>query len=190
MDDMETITSEYFINGNNNTTEKMPYYVKYLKNKCKDIKEAYKPYTKTGKYNRVDVEKIVCLTRCKELNGEMWRLYPEKDFDGIGQIEVSNYGRIRLKDGEVLPLVESESKNPEIDDYYDGYLKVLIPSENSQYKLSSKKVYELVAETWLVKPSDKENLQIHHINNNGYENTPENLIYVSREDHKKIHGKG
>ena len=46
-------------------------------------------------------------------------------------------------------------------------------------------VYRLVKETF--DPiKDMEKLQVHHINNNALDNRPENLIWVSEEDHRRI----
>ena len=47
-------------------------------------------------------------------------------------------------------------------------------------------VYQLVAETWLKKPDYSKGWQVHHINNDGYDNRPENLIYLKAEVHRQL----
>jgi hypothetical protein len=98
----------------------------------------------------------------KPLHGEVFRLYPNT---ARIQYEVSNYGRIRLN-GEILEQKEEKK----------GYLKV-----KSDY------VYRWVAETWCNPPANTKGWQVHHITNNGYDNRPANLIWVTEEMHQKIH---
>ena len=84
-----------------------------------NIRNMYKPFTKKGYYcygkdKSAIIDKIVALTRSKDLfdfdeNGN-------KIFEDVRPIknenyEISNFGRIRKKDGEVRPLHES---------YYNG----------------------------------------------------------------------
>ena len=84
-----------------------------------NIRNMYKPFTKKGYYcygkdKSAIIDKIVALTRSKDLfdfdeNGnkifEDWRPIKNENY------EISNFGRIRKKDGEVRPLHES---------YYNG----------------------------------------------------------------------
>ena len=96
---------------------------------------------------------------------EEWKTYPADI-----TVEVSNCGRIR-QNGQILPLTEVE----------DGYLYV----STQKFK---EKVYRLVAETWCIDPDKPSAYNIvHHIDNNGYNNTPENLIWVNKEQHSRIH---
>ena len=104
-------------------------------------------------------------------NQELWKKWQPKDVDTDLEIEVSSFGRVRQYH-RILPLQEIE------DGYlyarFDGYEKC--------------KVYRLVAETWCSSPDKpKEFNVVHHIDNNGYNNTPENLIWVTQEQHCKIH---
>jgi hypothetical protein len=46
--------------------------------------------------------------------------------------------------------------------------------------------YRLVAETWIENPDPKKYNQVHHIINNGYNNTIFNLMWVTYEQHKII----
>ena len=119
------------------------------------------------KYWLTDEEFENVLPKLKEQAGkkEEWKIYPTDI-----SVEVSNCGRIR-QNGQILPMTEVE----------DGYLYV----STKNFKA---KVYRLVAENWCInadKPSAYDT--VHHIDNNGYNNTPENLIWVNKEQHSQIH---
>lgn len=100
---------------------------------------------------------------------EKWKAYPED-----GSVEVSNCGRVR-QNGQILPMTEKKGK--------DVCLEVSVAGKR-QHNLI---VYRLVAETWCVDPDKPaECNEVHHIDNNGYNNTPENLMWVTRAQHWKI----
>jgi hypothetical protein len=48
------------------------------------------------------------------------------------------------------------------------------------------RVYRFVAETWSEGPNDTLDWEVHHITNNGYDNRPENLIWIKSRLHKQI----
>jgi hypothetical protein len=99
----------------------------------------------------------------KPLEGELFRDYPKNN-----KIKVSNKGRIKINDG----IVKQHQETP-------GYLYA------DTYK--SKFVYRLVAETWLERPDgDIKGLEVHHIDNNGFNNTVENLLWVTKKFHGRI----
>lgn len=50
-------------------------------------------------------------------------------------------------------------------------------------------VYQIVADIWLEKPSNASGLRVHHITNNGYDNRPQNLVWVTEAEHKILHDK-
>lgn len=151
-----------------------------------NIQNMYKPFTKKGYYyygkdEPVIVDKIVALTRSKDLfdideNGnkiaEDW-----KPIKGNEEYEISNFGRIRKKNGEVQPLHESYYNG---HDYSDGYL------EFSGFSIHREvaKAFNCVSE---LEKTNYKNYEAHHINNNGHENTPENLIWLKKEQHKIVH---
>lgn len=93
-------------------------------------------------------------------------------------VEVSNFGRVRY-DNEIIQQVDDPSHQN------GGWLWLECP----QYKfLHHQYVYRLVADAWLKShPNTDDKWARHHINNNGYDNRPENLIWVTAEEHAKIH---
>ena len=92
-------------------------------------------------------------------------------------ITVSNYGRVKIK-GKIVTQYQ----------YKFGYLAIKITDEILY------DVYRLVAETWVKCPVentfeyDGNNCWVvHHITDNGFDNRPENLVWLSRNSHSKIH---
>ncbi len=179
----EIFEHTYYLNGcddvNKDETINKSYALKDLREQVKDTQENYikyyEPFRKTGFYKHTKVEKLVCMTKT-ELLGEKWRTHQKLS------IEVSNYGRVRVSKKNILDQFEEDvgpNKYP-----HDGYLQVRI-GENQK---SCIYVYKLVIDTWVVLNLDKRCIyDIHHINNNGYDNTPENLIKIKRCQHKAIH---
>jgi hypothetical protein len=121
----------------------------------------------------------------KELPGEIFRKYPKnpnhilykfREFfasekGGNYIIEVSNYGRIKINDNIAKQI---EEKN--------GWFYIKI-TETVNYP-----VYRLVAETWCkcFFEDSTDNWQVHHLSNDGYDNTPNNLIWIKGNFHNKI----
>lgn len=92
------------------------------------------------------------------------------------KIEVSNLGRIKLND---VVAHQFQGKY--------GWLYVKINNKNIY------DVYRLVAETWVRCPvedtlnySDHNCWIVHHITDNGFDNRPQNLIWMSWNDHGKL----
>ena len=104
------------------------------------------------------------------LPGEYFRVYKEDQL-----IEVSNYGRIKHK-GDLL---EQYVRNGELPDY----LSVYIPAPGSY----EDHVWRFVAKTWYENPDKKEKTIVHHLTNNGFDNRPCNLLWVTDIEHGKIH---
>jgi hypothetical protein len=119
----------------------------------------------------------------QNLPGEVFRKYPRninyayvnfrpflksKEYENYN-IEVSNYSRIRIN-GLIEKQVEVKN----------GYF--YIKSNTIDYP-----VYRFVAEVWCECPfSDSVGWQVHHISNDGNDNTPENLIWIEGSSHNKI----
>jgi len=86
----------------------------------------------------------------------------------------SNYGRVKIEN----KIMIQEKKN---DHDYD-YLII----KSNQYLPD---VHRIIAQIWCEKPHGKNygELEVHHINNNGFDNRPCNLIFVDHETHSAIH---
>ncbi len=118
-------------------------------------------------------EKINLLKDYVDEKDEVWTLAQKLNRPDV-EIEISNFRQIRiLKEYKILTQFEKSHE-------YDGYLEVEIPNYGKTL------VYKLVAETF--KPINNiAGYEVHHINNNSYENTPENLIWLSTENRRQIH---
>jgi hypothetical protein len=109
----------------------------------------------------------------KLLDGEEFKDHPSCP------VKVSNLGRIMQK-GNVLKQFPDETKK-----YPYGYLQVRFINTTKREKTFY--VYKLVAETWCTNPDRSLYTDIHHINNNGTNNTVQNLIWLTCEQHAEIH---
>jgi hypothetical protein len=133
-----------------------------------ELKKMVKPssYEYVNVYNGIPVHKIM---EIEPLPGEVFRKYPKNEI-----IEVSNLGRIKIENR----IVE------QWDDDSNGrgwlYVKIGKIIDYPRY------VYRFVAETWCQCPDDLLGWQVHHITNNGYDNRPENLIWIKENLHKQI----
>ena len=122
----------------------------------------------------------------KNMPGEIFRPYPIKidlatlefrdflrentcDKDRKYYIECSNFGRIKVNGNISKPIEEKL-----------GWLYIYFG--DTKYP-----VYRIVAETWCMCTSgNSSGWQVHHISNDGYDNTPENLLWIKGDAHKKI----
>ncbi len=105
---------------------------------------------------------------------EIWINIPSAE-----NYEASNYGNIRrARPGP--NTYEGKPVKPVIDK--SGYFKVIVVVDG---KLRSYRVHNLIAETWIGKRPD--NNEIHHINGNRRDNHETNLEYLSGEEHKLRH---
>jgi len=119
----------------------------------------------------------------KNLPGEIFRKYPKNinfayhDFRPFLQsdeskkynIEVSNYGRIKINN-DIKKQIEEKI----------GYFYV--KTEKIHYP-----VWRFVAEVWCEFPFDDTlGWQVHHISNDGNDNTPDNLMWIKDSSHNSI----
>lgn len=103
------------------------------------------------------------------LPGEEWR-----DLPGYNQYSISNMGRVKYNDVIV----------PQDDTERTGYLKLDVEKKlNVDHSVN---VYTLVAKVFLGK-KEGDGYDVHHIDNNGYDNRPENLILLTRTQHNAVH---
>ena len=115
----------------------------------------------------------------KLLNNEVFR---ENEYfkDNYNlKLEISNYGRIKINNEFKIPEIEKNT--------FKHGLKIYINKD-----WSKKSIHRLVKETFdpIFEMDKREGgfmkYEVHHLNNNGNDNRLENLLWVTREDHKKI----
>lgn len=157
----------------------------YFKKEIKSFAEYTKDNYKTLYNNKI--EEITAFNKQSEdLKGEDW-----KEYSKIPKLKISNLGRIQYDD-VILNQVE-EFKNDESKTHI-GYLQ-LDKEQATELEIWSKikenYIYQLVANIWLDEPDDFENeiYEVHHIDNDGYNNTVDNLIWVKKCQHGHIHSK-
>jgi hypothetical protein len=133
-----------------------------------ELKKMVKPstYEYVNVYDGIPVHKI---REIEPLPGEVFRKYPKKEM-----IEASNLGRIKIEN-EIIEQWDDDSKGK-------GWLSIKMGKILDYPKY----VYRFVAETWCQCPDDLTGWEVHHITNNGYDNRPENLIWIKRDLHKQI----
>lgn len=146
---------------------------------------------------------------------EKWRTCKSSDaicqMNGIDEtkyeIQASDFGRVRLRiknkdEWDICPLYEKDNRTQKLnksvlknlierhkkgEEVKIGYL---IAKNRENGKFLDLHVYCLVADAWLedytYNPYNKTNKQIHHITNDGYDNSPENLIVLDDSTHSMI----
>lgn len=109
-----------------------------------------------------------------EIDGEKWKSLSH--IKVYTKYSVSNFGRVKFN-GHILP---------QGDDVKQGYLKI---DPKKQYRVNHGiNVYTLVACGFLGKTIG-DGYDVHHIDNNGYNCTVENLVLLTRAQHKAVHYK-
>ena len=103
---------------------------------------------------------------------EIWREVPDNK-----KYTVSNLGRIKLNG----ILVHQDDEN------FNGYLKMTKTTEGKDSDNRSENIYVFVAKAFF-SLEELHGKCIHHINNNGYDCHPENLILLTPPQHSKVHG--
>lgn len=105
------------------------------------------------------------------LLGEEWRKLPNYE-----NYCISTMGRVKYK----CKIVRQDDKAQTC------YLKLDVDKEMRVDH--SVNVYTLVAKAFLGK-KEGDGYDVHHIDNNGYDNRPENLILLTRTQHHAVHSK-
>lgn len=106
------------------------------------------------------------------LEGEIWKEYPLNP-----EYLVSNLGRIKF-DGKIQPQTDQVDENGKIK---GGYLVL----ENK--KLKQDYIYNFVAYTFLGKV-EGDGYHVHHITNDGNDNSTNNLVLLTAIEHSIVHG--
>ena len=89
--------------------------------------------------------------------------------------QVSNLGRIKINDTILLQ-----------EAYKDGYLVISNKNNISGIGDNSKEIFYFISAAFFGKSNGK---VIHHINNNGYDCRPDNLILLEPREHSQVHGR-
>lgn len=106
----------------------------------------------------------------QKFDNEKWEYLPCNT-----HYEVSSLGRIKY-DKQFIK---------QNDSYKDGYLTLVQP-ENFPKIDTSTYVYTFVAKTFLGK-KDGDGLHVHHLDNNGYDCSIENLVLLTPQQHRAVH---
>lgn len=169
--------------------ENIPLSVSYSLDELNSIVQKY-VYSKTD--NSYNGKPVYPNLDDHQLGGECWRPYStiikatDTDFNfrtnmqkedvGKYEIQVSNIGRIKV----------GKSVNRQMQNKF-GWLYVNITPKIKYY------VYRLVAEVWNDCPVENTTEHavdsywtVHHLTNNGFDNRPSNLIWLSKEQHDAI----
>ena len=183
------IAQEIYINDESNETVKKEYTISELKELLVPAFMINSYYAKCpSKYWIWQYEK-------KDLECEKWRKCPN-----FPKYEASNYGRIRdAKTKEIIPQYEGQKDTKTKKYIYknaDQVIKAIKKdpdiSNIGWLQTNGYSVHTLVADAWLKPFNGKipngDRLEIHHISNDGYDNTPYNLIYVLQTAHTGKNG--
>ena len=175
------IVQEMYINDESNETVKKEYTIS-------ELKYLIVPAVLINLYYARCPSKYWMWQYEKDLDCEKWRRCPK-----FPQYEASDYGRIR--DAETHEIIVPYEKN--YKNYTAEQLSTLLKGDLNNNSVgyllikSNLSVHQLVADAWLKPFNGKifsdDKLEIHHISNDGYDNSPYNLIYVLRTAHT---GKG
>ena len=130
-------------------------------------------------------EQIVPLNLLEEVYGldwnfeEKWVQIPEWFYPlyniALKNYQISNLGRIKINDTILIQ-----------EAYKDGYLVISKKNNVTGVDNHSVEIYKFVSAAFLGKPNGN---AIHHINNNGYDCRPDNLILLSPREHSQVHGR-
>lgn len=118
------------------------------------------------------------------LDGEVWVRLTQK---GWNSYFVSNFGRVRWINNEnkIFQLHQVDELKEDGTPHY-GYL-VFDPKQLPGIIQHNYHVWRLIAMGFLGLSEHQKGYIVHHINNNGYDCSPENLILVTEDQHKAIH---
>lgn len=115
---------------------------------------------------------------------EVWVRLSQK---GWNRYFVSSQGRVKwLDDNNELVLLKQVDELKEDGTPHYGYL-VFDPEQLPGKIQHNYHVWRLIAMGFLGLSENDKGIIVHHISNNGYDCTPDNLILVTEEQHKAIH---
>lgn len=129
---------------------------------------------------------ITCLDKryfdVNDLPGEEWCLISDEyNHSKNRKYEVSSKGRVKS-----TSLLSGKSKILKPYIHPDKHVKIeFVRKPNSPKRQHS--VHRLVAEAFIPNPENK--IVVHHIDGNPLNNQVDNLMWVTLDEHKEIHGK-
>jgi hypothetical protein len=130
-------------------------------------------------YNLQDIKSRL-YRNINKIENENWKTCSERP-----GIRVSNLGRVEI-DKKIWQQREVKNKIGYL--IFDNYRNV--PEKYKDYLSQFNYVYQLVARIWLGRHIEDGCIwDVHHITNKGFDNRPENLIWMKRCEHNMINHK-
>lgn len=143
------------------------------------VKQLFNLQQKLIEYDKIEDKDAIKKTYASknydenDLNGEIWQKFPLNP-----KYLVSNLGRIKFKGKIQHQIEEINPKNGEIK---CGYLVLEDQNLRKDY------IYNFVAYTFLDK-IEGDGYHVHHITNDGDDNSVNNLILLTAAEHSIVHG--
>ena len=148
------------------------------------IEKRYSLLNKDNKYKSISLKKLYknvfnkefCIDNIKNLDGEQWKEIPQTN----GLYYASNKGRIKSYVKYQAIILEPFPNST-------GYLRVTLKIDGKRKDIF---VHKIIADLFIQdKPTIQNTIkyELHHIDHNRYNNNVNNLIYLTQEEHKKIH---
>lgn len=143
------------------------------------VKQLFNLQQKLIEYDKIEDKDAIKKTYASknydenDLNGEIWQKFPLNP-----KYLVSNLGRIKFEGKIQHQIEEINPKNGEIK---CGYLVLEDQNLRKDY------IYNFVAYTFLDK-IEGDGYHVHHITNDGDDNSVNNLILLTAAEHSIVHG--
>ena len=130
-------------------------------------------------YMSLSKNKWLVNLRCREIAGEQWRQWPRDK-----SVWVSDLGRVRINDVIVVQRDVGADKSKWRHINRSVFRRSGIGYAGVKIKDRVEFVYHLVADTWL---GGHDGLVVHHISDDGYDNSVYNLVCLTASQHSGLH---
>ena len=166
----------YFLDGNKVYNSLTKRYLRANKNMFKLVNEHDKRVNVSLKeiFYKVN-QKVYCIDDIENLQGEEWK----EIVNSGGNYFISNMGRIKSYKGYNAKLLSQTTAD-------NGYKRVNVDFFGTG-TTANFTVHRLVAEYFVEKPNKPMCNIVHHKDYNSLNNKSNNLIWVTKEEHKEIH---